>query len=93
MIIKFYETIDEINMGVAKRLKLLRKRQKISQEKLSIKSGVSLGSIKRFETSGEISLKNLTKLASALKCDSDIKALFSQVPYDNIEEVVNEKAN
>lgn len=93
MNIEFYETIDQINLGVAKRLKLLRKRQKISQEKLSIKSGVSLGSIKRFETTGEISLKNLTKLASALKCESDIKSLFSQVPYDSIEEVVNERSN
>ena len=93
MIIKLHETLDEINLGVAKRLKLIRKRQKISQEKLSIKSGVSLGSIKRFETTGEISLKNLTKLAATLKCESDIKSLFSQIPYNSIEEVVNERSN
>lgn len=93
MIIQLYETLDEINLGVAKRLKLIRKRQKISQEKLSIKSGVSLGSIKRFETTGEISLKNLTKLAATLKCESDIKSLFSQIPYNSIEEVVNERSN
>ena len=93
MNIELFETIDEINLGVAKRLKLLRKRKKISQEKLAMQSGVSLGSIKRFETTGEISLKSLTKLATALKCQSDIKLLFSQIPYDSIEEVVNERSN
>ena len=35
----------------------------LTQEGLSNKSGVSLGSIKRFETTGQISLESLLKIA------------------------------
>ena len=86
-----WETADEINMELAKRVRLLRKRRSMSQEELSKKSGVSYGSVKRFETTGMISLLSLTKIAMALGCSNEIKELFTQVPYRSIEEVINEK--
>ena len=60
-------TPDEINKGIAARVRTVRKRRKISQVKLSEKSGVSLGSVKRFESTGEISLLSLTKIAPLLR--------------------------
>ena len=69
----------------------LRKRKKISQKELAVRSGVSLGSLKRFEQSGEISLKSFTKLAIALEVEGELESLFSQVPFDSIEEVINEQ--
>lgn len=53
-------------------------------------SGVSYGSIKRFETTGQISLLSLTKLAMALELADELRDLFTQVPYRNIQEVINE---
>lgn len=53
-------------------------------------SGVSYGSIKRFETSGQISLISLTKIAMALDIADDIRNLFTTVPYRDIQEVINE---
>ena len=50
------ETPEEINLALAQRLSRIRKRRKLTQEQLSEKSNVSYGSIKRFETSGQISL-------------------------------------
>ena len=44
-----WETIEEILEKLAKRVSRVRKRKKISQEQLSVMSGVSFGSIKRFE--------------------------------------------
>ena len=44
-----WETAEEINQQLAKRLSKVRKRRKLSQERLSDESGVSFGSIKRFE--------------------------------------------
>ena len=41
----------------------LRKKNGISQLELSNRSGVSFGSVKRFETTGQISLESLLKLA------------------------------
>ena len=69
----------------------LRKRKKITQKALAAKSGVSLGSIKRFEQSGEISLQSLTKLAIALEVEGELDTLFDSVPFLSIEEVINEQ--
>ena len=75
---------------LAQRVRDIRKRRDISQEELSRTSGVSYGSIKRFETSGKISLLSLTKIAIALDCSDEIRELFSDIPYKSIEEVINE---
>ncbi len=85
-----WETAEEISMRVAERVRNIRKRRKISQEKLSTLSGVSHGSIKRFENTGMISLLSLTKLAVALDCTDQINSLFDKVSYRSIQEVINE---
>lgn len=84
-------TPDEIIKGIAARVRTVRKRRKISQVKLSEKSGVSLGSVKRFESTGEISLLSLTKIAIALNVEQELKQLFSNVPYLSLEEIENER--
>lgn len=86
-----WETIEEILEKLAKRVSRVRKRKKISQEQLSVMSGVSFGSIKRFERTGQISLYSLTRIAIALDCVYEIKKLFTEVEYLNIEEVFNDK--
>ena len=72
-------------------MEFLRKRRKLSQQELSEKSNVSYGSIKRFETSGQISLISLTKLCVALDCANEIRNLFTNVEYSSIEEVLRER--
>ena len=89
MINLFQKTSTEINIDIAKRMVLLRKRKKLSQKELSAKADVSLGSLKRFEQSGEISLQSFTKLAIALEVEGELENLFSEVPFDSIEEVLN----
>lgn len=86
-----WETPEEINLALAKRLSRIRKRRNLSQVQLSEKSNISYGSIKRFETSGQISLLSLTKLCVALNCVDEIKNLFTQVEYGSIEEVLRER--
>ena len=85
-----WETAEEMNKKLADRVSQIRKRRKISQKELSEKSGVSLGSVKRFETSGQISLISLTKIAIALGCSNEITEMFVDVPYRNIEEVISD---
>ena len=86
-----WETPEEINMALAQRLIRIRKRRNLSQQLLSERSNVSFGSIKRFETSGQISLISLTKLCVALGCVDEIKNLFTNVEYASIEEVLRER--
>lgn len=85
-----WETAEELDKNLALRVCKIRKRRKISQQKLADLSGVSYGSIKRFETSGQISLLALTKIAMALDMADELRNIFSQVPYRNIQEVINE---
>ena len=84
-----WETAEEIDEQLAKRFVSIRKRRKITQQNLSERSGVSYGSIRRFESTGQISLISLTKLAIALDMSNEIKDLFTEVPYWDIEEVLN----
>lgn len=81
----------EINLDIARRIRAIRRRRKISQKKLSEKSGVSLGSLKRFEQSGEISLLSLTKISFALEIEDELSHLFENVKPLSIEEILNEQ--
>lgn len=89
MINLYQKTWNEIDTEIANRMIQLRKRKKISQKELATRSGVSLGSLKRFEQSGEISLQSLTKLAIALEVEDEFESLFSEVSFGSIEEVIN----
>ena len=82
------KTPNEIAKSFADKIKEHRKKLKISQEMLSQKSGVSLGSIKRFETKYEISLQSFIKIAIALDLDNDLENLFTQKTYTSIDEII-----
>ena len=66
-----WETCEELDKKIADRVRLIRKRRSISQEKLSKISNVSLGSIKRFETT----LPERYKIA-------DGECMFNAVVFD-----------
>ena len=85
-----WETAEELDQKLAGRVRNIRKRRSISQKKLADMSGVSYGSIKRFEVTGQISLLSLTKIAIALDIADDLRSIFTQIPYRTIEEVINE---
>ena len=63
----------------------------ITQKQLSSQSGVSLGSIKRFENTGRISLQNLLLISVVLDVVEDFEQLFTQKKYNSIEEVIKQK--
>jgi len=79
--------------GIASRMKQRRLELRLTQQELAQKSGVSLGSLKRFELSGEISLKYLLMLAIVLNATEGFFALFSQPQFVSIEEVLNATAS
>ena len=85
-----WETAEELDRKLAQSIRNIRNRRSITQEKLSSMSGVSYGSIKRFEATGQISLISLTKIAMALDIADELRSIFTQVPYKNIQEVIYE---
>jgi len=86
-----WETVEELDKNLALRFKNIRKRKGITQEQLAERSNVSYGSIKRFETTGNISLISLTKLCTALHIENELRDLFTTTAYASIEEVLNER--
>lgn len=86
-----FKTPNEIQLEIAKNIREKRKKLKLTQEEFAKKSGVSFGSIKRFENTGEISLFSLVKIALVLNCEDEFLNLFKQKQYDSIEEIINGK--
>ncbi|MEM9858835.1 MAG: helix-turn-helix transcriptional regulator, partial [Bacteroidota bacterium] len=75
------------------RAKALRKAHGLSQSQLAEKSGVSFGSIKRFERSGKISLESLLKIAFVLDALASFEQLFPPKPFmpGSLDEIINSK--
>lgn len=85
------KTPNEIAQDFATKLKLERKRQKLSQQELAIRSNVSLGSIKRFEASGQIALVSLIKILKVLHLDVEFASLYTEKKYNSIQDIINEQ--
>ena len=83
------KTPNDIAHELVEKIKQHRKKLKISQTQLAAKSGVSLGSIKRFEAKHEISLNSFIKILIALNLERDLENLFTQKSYNSIDEVIN----
>jgi len=79
--------------NIAQRSKQRRLELNLSQQELANKSGVSYGSIKRFETQYDISLKNLLLISVVLNANEEFKLLFTQKQYNSIDEIIKESKN
>lgn len=66
----------EMQKAISGRVRERRLDLNISQQTLSEKSGVSYGSLKKFEQTGQISLESLLRLALVLGCMEDFHDLF-----------------
>ena len=84
------DNILSIKTRIKDRFRTVRRTAKMSQMTLVQRSGVSLGSIKRFERTGEISLTALIKLSQALGYEGDFDNLFVRKNYQSIFDVVLE---
>ena len=66
----------DVRLELAHKHKKLRKQKGLSQNELAERSGVSLGSLKRFETKGQVSLESLLKLVFVLGRLSDFEGVL-----------------
>jgi transcriptional regulator with XRE-family HTH domain len=73
-------TSQEMRKVIAQQARSLRLELNLSQQTLSEKSGVSYGSLKKFEQTGQISLESLLKLAVILGRMDDFKTIFAPAP-------------
>lgn len=78
---KPFDFLEEL----ALRHRILRKQAGYSQNELALRSGVSLGSIKRFELTGQISLESLLKSVQVLNRLNDFDLILK--PVESIREI------
>lgn len=86
-------TPKSIMQDLKDKFKQKRLSLNLTQEGLSNKSGVSLGSIKRFESSGEISFESLLKVALVLNCLDDFKNIANEKDerYESMDDLLKVK--
>ncbi len=75
----------DVRIEIAHKHKKLRKQRGLSQKELAERSGVSLGSLKRFETKGQVSLESLLKLVFVLGRLSDFESVLK--PENNLKHI------
>lgn len=66
----------EVMILLSKNIIALRKQEKMSQKELSERSGVAYASVRKFETTGIISLESLLKIGEALKRLTDFESIL-----------------
>lgn len=84
------DSILSIRNKIRDREQNKRKTLKLSQKELAKRSGVSFGSVKRFESTAEISLTSLLKIALVLESEDDFNLLFARKNYQSLQEVIDE---
>lgn len=78
-----FTTPHEMGLKIAQAVKEKRLSENLSQKTLSDQSGVSIAVLKKFETTGKISLESLLKLAFALRALQDFQSLFKIDPTES----------
>lgn len=85
-------TPDDVANQIASRVKSRRLELNLTQEGFATRAGLKFATYRRFEQTGEISLRGLLQIGFALNALSDFDTLFTQEQYRSIDEVLNNKA-
>lgn len=84
-------TPDGVAKQIATRVKARRLELNLTQEGMATRAGLKFATYRRFEQTGEISLKGLLQIGFALNALSEFDALFAQKQYQSIDDVLNEQ--
>lgn len=79
-------TVNSMKSSLKDRFRLRRKELKLSQQILAKRSGVSYGSIRRFESRGEVSLTSLLRMSQAMGLIEEFNQLFQLPLIKNLKD-------
>lgn len=78
----------DVASDLAKRLKARRLARNLTQEGLARRSGVPLGTLKKFERSGAISLVSFIRLVVALGEEAALEKLLADQEFETLDQVL-----
>lgn len=84
-------TAEDVERGVAQRVKARRLELNLTQEGLAARAGMKVPTFRKFERTGKISFHGLLQVAFALNALSDFEQLFATRQYGSIDELLNLK--
>ena len=82
---------SEVALQIAARVKTRRLELNLTQEGMAARAGLKFATYRRFEQTGEISLKGLLQIGFALNVLSEF-VLFAQKQYQSLDDVLNEQS-
>lgn len=81
----------EIALQIAARAKARRLELNLTQDGMATRAGVKFATYRRFEQTGEISLRGLLQVGFALNSLSEFDNIFTQKQYQSLDDVLNEQ--
>ena len=79
---------EDIAAELATRLKSRRLAQNLTLEGLAKRSGVPLGTLKKFERSGQIALVSFIRLVVVLKDEAALEKLLLEQTFETLDQVL-----
>lgn len=82
---------ENVALELALRVKSRRLAQSLTQQGLAGRSGVSFGTLKKFERTGRISLVSFIRLVITLDDEAALNSLLLEKEFINLDEVLRVK--
>jgi len=79
---------NSITTGIADRVKERRLERNLTQKAFAKRAGIGYDAYRKFENTGEITLRNLVLCAIALDDADGFKELFAKKSYQSIDELL-----
>ena len=79
---------EDIATEIALRLKNRRLAQNLTLEGLARRSGVALGTLKKFERTGQIALVSFIRLVITLKDEAALENILLEQKFETLDEIL-----
>ena len=80
---------EDISLELASRVRSRRLDQSLTQEGLASRSGVSFGTLKKFERTGKIAFVSFVRLITALGDEAALENLLLEPKFETLDEVLD----
>ena len=84
-------SLDAILKGIAERIKERRLERNLTQKAFAKRAGMGYDAYRKFENTGEITLRNLVLCAIALDDTDGFAELFIKKTYQSLDELLKTK--
>jgi len=81
-------TPEDITIEMALRLRNRRLAQNLTLEGLARRSGVALGTLKKFERTGQIALVSFIRLVITLKDEAALEKILLEQEFETLDEIL-----